>query len=150
MPSIPRYARIAAAALLFAACASQIEPAQRSISDIEAALSSAASDAAKYVPDQLTDVRRELGDLRATFDRQDYAGVLKNMQVQSWAGFARAVRAGVTAGTIVGAVTSRVTLTVAVDCVLIVSVATTVIVFTPSPEGRVIDALQLLPLSVAA
>src|ERR1700719_2337355 len=72
-----RHAWIAAAALLLAACASQMEPAQRSISDIEAALSSAASDAAKYVPDQLTDVRRELGDLKAMFDRQDYAGVLK-------------------------------------------------------------------------
>src|SRR5712664_2758809 len=73
----PRYAWIAFAALLLAACASQMEPAQRSISDIEAALGTAASDAAKYVPDQLTDVRRELGDLKATFDRQDYAGVLK-------------------------------------------------------------------------
>jgi hypothetical protein len=78
MSSTPhRYAWIALAALLLAACASQMEPAQRSISDIEAALSMAATDAAKYVPDQLTDVRRELGDLRATFDRQDYAGVLK-------------------------------------------------------------------------
>jgi predicted small secreted protein len=72
-----RYAWIALAALLLAACANQMEPAQRSISDIEAALSTAASDAAKYVPDQLTDVRRELGDLKATFDRQDYAAVLK-------------------------------------------------------------------------
>ena len=78
MSSTPhRYAWIAFAALLLTACASQMEPAQRSISDIEAALSTAASDAAKYVPDQLTDVRRELGDLKATFDRQDYAGVLK-------------------------------------------------------------------------
>jgi hypothetical protein len=76
-PTPHRYAWIAFAALLLAACGSQMEPAQRSISDIEAALSTAASDAAKYVPDQLTDVRRELGDLKATFDRQDYAGVLK-------------------------------------------------------------------------
>src|SRR5229473_4051379 len=78
MSSTPhRFAWIAFAALLLAACASQMEPAQRSISDIEAALGTAASDAAKYVPDQLTDVRRELGDLKATFDRQDYAAVLK-------------------------------------------------------------------------
>jgi hypothetical protein len=78
MSSTPhRYAWIAFAALLLTACASQMEPAQRSISDIEAALSTAASDAAKYVPDQLTEVRRELGDLKATFDRQDYAAVLK-------------------------------------------------------------------------
>jgi hypothetical protein len=68
---------IAFTALLLAACASQMEPAQRSISDIEAALSTAAPDAAKYIPDQLTDVRREFGDLKATFDRQNYAAVLK-------------------------------------------------------------------------
>jgi DNA polymerase-3 subunit alpha len=37
----------------------------------------------------------------------DYAGVLKNMQVQSWAGFARAVRAGVTAGKVAATVVSR-------------------------------------------
>jgi hypothetical protein len=79
MSSIPhhRCAWIACAALLLAACASQMEPAQRSISDIEAALSMAAPDAAKYVPDQLTDVRREFDDLKAAFDRQDYAAVLK-------------------------------------------------------------------------
>src|ERR1700730_408825 len=78
MSSTPhRYAWIAFAALLLTACANQMEPAQRSISDIEAALSTGASDAVKYVPDQLTDVRRELGDLKATFDRQDYAAVLK-------------------------------------------------------------------------
>jgi hypothetical protein len=69
--------RAAAAALLLAACAGRMEPAQRSISDIEAALSTVAADAAKYVPDQLAEVRRELGDLQATFDRRDYAAVLK-------------------------------------------------------------------------
>ena len=72
-----RCAWMAFAVLLLGACANQMEPAQRAISDIEAVLSTSASDAANYVPEQLTDVRRELGDLKATFDRQDYAGVLK-------------------------------------------------------------------------
>jgi hypothetical protein len=102
MSSTPhRYAWIAFAALLLTACASQMEPAQRSISDIEAALSTAASDAAKYVPDQLTDVRRELGDLKATFDRQDYAAVLKAApavmeQAQGLASQAKAKKAELT------------------------------------------------------
>jgi len=81
MSSTPVHAWIAVAALLLTACASQMEPAQRSISDIEAALDAAQSDAAKYVPDQLTDVRREFSDLKATFDRQDYAAVLKGAPV---------------------------------------------------------------------
>jgi DNA polymerase-3 subunit alpha len=37
----------------------------------------------------------------------DYASVLKNMQVQSWAAFARAVKAGVTAGKVAATVVSR-------------------------------------------
>ena len=37
----------------------------------------------------------------------DYAGVLKSMQVQSWAAFSRAVKAGVTAGKVAATVVSR-------------------------------------------
>lgn len=79
MSSTSRHLRawMAFALLLPGACANQMEPAQRAISDIEAVLSTSASDAATYVPEQLTDVRREMGDLKATFDRQDYAAVLK-------------------------------------------------------------------------
>ena len=78
MPS-PHHRRacLACVVLLLAACASQMEPAQRSISDIEVVLDATAPDAAKYVPDLLTDVRREFGDLKAAFDRQDYAAVLR-------------------------------------------------------------------------
>ena len=69
-------ALISLAALMIAACASQREPAQRMINDIEAAVTMASADAAKYVPDQLNDVQTKLGDLKAAFGRQDYESIV--------------------------------------------------------------------------
>lgn len=66
------------AALALGACANQMEPAQRSINDIEALVTASSTEAAKYVPDQLTDVQNKVGALKASFDQKNYAGVLKD------------------------------------------------------------------------
>ena len=66
---------VVVAALLLGACANQMEPAQQAIAGIDSAIS-AASDAGKYVPDQLAAVQTRLADLKTAFDNKDYKTVL--------------------------------------------------------------------------
>ena len=84
--------------LFLAACASQREPAQKMMNDIETAVSTASTDAAKYVPDQLNDVQTKLDDLKTAFNAQDYKGVLARgpallAEAQGLAGAAAAKKA---------------------------------------------------------
>lgn len=71
-----RYALVSMAAIILAACAGQKEPAQKLLGDIQSTVTAASPEAAKYVPDQLTDVQGRLDALKASFDKQDYAAVV--------------------------------------------------------------------------
>src|SRR5258708_36681535 len=73
---VSQYALISMAAILMAACAGQKGPAQKLISDIDATVTAASAEAAKYVPDQLADVQSKLRDLKTAFAKQDYAAVV--------------------------------------------------------------------------
>ncbi len=74
--NIASYLVFACAALLFAACANQMEPARKALADINVALDSVSADAKKYIPDQLTAVQSKVAELTASFDKKDYAAVL--------------------------------------------------------------------------
>jgi hypothetical protein len=73
---IGQAALVCAAAILVAACARQKEPAQLLIGDIDATVTAASAEAAKYVPEQLADVRAQRDGIKALYDKQDYAAVV--------------------------------------------------------------------------
>jgi hypothetical protein len=64
-------------AIILAACAGQKEPAEKVIGEIQATVTAASTEAAKYIPEQLMSVQTQLDALKASFDRQDYAAVVR-------------------------------------------------------------------------
>jgi len=73
---VNRYAWVVVAAVVLAACANKMEPAQKLIGQIDSTVTAASADAEKYVPDQLKDVQGKLADLKASFDKKDYTAVI--------------------------------------------------------------------------
>ena len=73
---VGRFALLSVLAITMAACAGQKEPAQKLLADIDATVTAASTEAAKYVPDQLMDVQTKYAELKASFDKQDYAAVI--------------------------------------------------------------------------
>ena len=74
--SISRNSIILAAAILMAGCANNLEPAQKMIAQVQAAMSAAQPDAQKYVPDKLKDVESKVARLQSAFDNKDYSTVI--------------------------------------------------------------------------
>jgi hypothetical protein len=60
------------------ACSPQRDPARKSISDIDKVLTAVPAEAYARHPDQFAQVQEQVGALRASFNRGDYAAVLKD------------------------------------------------------------------------
>jgi hypothetical protein len=73
--STTKYFALCLLTLLAAACTSKMEPAQQAIDAINDTVANA-KDAAKYVPEQVTNVQNGLAELKASFAKQDYGTVL--------------------------------------------------------------------------
>ena len=74
--SVTRFAWLAFAGLLLAACANQMEPAKQAIDNIQSTVNAAATDAGKYVPEQLADVQAKLAELKTSYEKKDYKTVI--------------------------------------------------------------------------
>lgn len=73
---IRQLATVALVSLAMAACAGQKEPAQKAITDLDAALAKVAEMGEKYMPAEYAEVQAQLAELKASFDGGKYDAVV--------------------------------------------------------------------------
>ena len=73
---IPRFLALCSVAMIFAACANQMEPAKNALDNINTILNSVAADAQKFIPDQFAAAQAKVAGLSASFEKKDYAAVV--------------------------------------------------------------------------
>jgi len=66
----------ALAAVLVSGCNTQKGPAEQAVASSQAALDAVRDEAQKYAPEQLGGVEAKLSDMKGSFEKGDYAGVL--------------------------------------------------------------------------
>jgi hypothetical protein len=71
-----RLSLVSLAAIILAACAGPKEPAEKLMGEIQATVTAASTEAAKYIPDQLAAVQTQVNALKSSFDKKDYAAVV--------------------------------------------------------------------------
>jgi hypothetical protein len=73
---ITGFLALCSVAILFAACANQMEPAKNALDNINSTLNSVSADAQKYVPDQFAQAQGKVAGLTASYEKKDYAAVV--------------------------------------------------------------------------
>jgi len=71
------YALLAVGGLVLAGC-SQLDPAQKALAEVQAAVDSASEQAVKYIPEQFNAAKQGVADLKTAFDAKDYRTVIAN------------------------------------------------------------------------
>ena len=73
---ITGFLTLCSVAILFVACANQMEPAKNALDNINTTLNSVSADAQKYVPDQFAEAQTKVAALTTSFEKKDYAAVV--------------------------------------------------------------------------
>ena len=74
--TLPRLLTAAVMAIALAACAGQKEPAQQSLTELDAAFAKVADMGQKYMPEEYAEVNAQIAGLKASFDKGDYGAVV--------------------------------------------------------------------------